>query len=297
MGEQVDLKAGRRAYSAEIGLRAGIRSAALLQALAEVPREQFLGPGPWRVAGSGPGASANKCDTPDNDPIHVYKDVSVALDVTRNLYNGAPSILTAWIDALDLHDADRVFHLGGASGYYTAIMANVIGPLGRIVMVEIDKELGCFAQQALQDWPCVKVVVEDGASFDPGPCDAMLVNAGVTHPHPLWLNRLNDGGRLLVPLTMEFPNSNVGKGALLKIARQGKAFIAQFVPSAVPVMIYSCRSGRDPVLNQHLLRAFTTGFRKMGDVRSIRLDQHAADSSCWVHTETMCLSCERATAQ
>jgi protein-L-isoaspartate(D-aspartate) O-methyltransferase len=122
----------------------------------------------------------------------------------------------------------------------------------------------------------------------------MLVNAGVTHPHPLWLNRSNDGGRLLLPLTMEFPNSNLGKGALLKITRQGGAFSAQFVPSAAPVMIYSCRSGRDPSLNQRLLTAFTTGFQKMGEVRSLRLDQHRQESSCWVHTEMMCLSCERA---
>ena len=123
----------------------------------------------------------------------------------------------------------------------------------------------------------------------------MLVNAGATHPIPLWLDRLNDGGRLLLPLTVEFPNSNLGKGAPLKITRQRAGLTAHFVASTVPVIIYSSRSGRDPSLNQHLLTAFKTGFQKMGDVRSIRLDQHNADSSCWVHTEMMCLSCERAT--
>ena len=286
----MDLKAVRRTYSAEICLRAGIRSAALLEALAEVPREWFLKPGPWIIAGSSAGTPALHQQTPDDDPLHVYKDVSVALDATRNLYNGAPSILTTWIDALDLREGNRVFHLGGASGYYTAIMAKVVGPRGHVLMVEIDKELGCFAQQALQDWPNVEVVVADGTTFDPGFCEAMLVNAGVTHPHPPWLDRLNEGGRLLVPLTVEFPNSNVGKGALLKITRRGAAWSAEFVPGAVPVMIYSCLRGRDPVMNEHLLKAFTTGFRRMGEVRSLRLDQHHQESSCWVHTETMCLS-------
>jgi protein-L-isoaspartate(D-aspartate) O-methyltransferase len=132
--------------------------------------------------------------------------------------------------------------------------------------------------------------VGNGTSFDPGPCDAMLVNAWVTHPHPLWLNRLNEGGRLLVPLTVEFPNSNVGKGTLLKITRRGATWSAEFVPGAIPVMIYSCLNGRDPALNQYLLTAFTTGFEKMGEVRSLRVDDHLQDSSCWVHTETMCLS-------
>ena len=290
VGETMDLKHVRRSYSSEIGLRAGVHSNSLLEALAEVPRERFLKPGPWMIAGSSSGTPAQHQFTPDDDPIHVYQDVSVALDVTRNLYNGAPSILVAWINALDLHEGDRVFHLGGARGYYTAIIAKVVGPLGHIAMVEIDKELGCFAQEALQDWPNVEVVVGDGTSFDPGPCDAMLVNAGVTHPQALWLNRLNDGGRLLLPLTMEFPNSNVGKGALLKITRRGAAFSAEFVPGAIPVMIYSCLSGRDPMLNQPLLTAFTTGFQRMGEVRSLRVDHHNADTTCWVHTETMCLS-------
>jgi len=295
VGETMDLKHVRRSYAAEIGLRAGVHSNSLLEALAEVPRERFLKPGPWIIAGSSSGTPVQPQPTPDDDPIHVYQDVSVALDVTRNLYNGAPSVLAAWIDALDLHEGDRVFHLGGASGYYTAIVAKVVGPLGHVVMVEIDEELGHLAQHSLQGWPNVEVVIGDGNLADPGPCDAMLVNAGVTHPDPLWLNRLNDGGRLLIPLTMEFPNSNLGKGALLKITRQGAALTAQFLPSTTPVIVYSCSNGRDPLLNQRLLTAFTTGFQRMGEVRSLRLDQHHQDSSCWVHTEMMCLSCERAT--
>jgi protein-L-isoaspartate(D-aspartate) O-methyltransferase len=169
-------------------------------------------------------------------------------------------------------------------------MAKVVGPSGRVVMVEVDEELGHRAQHSLLDWPNVAVVVGDGCLTDPGPCDEMLVNAGVTHPLPLWLSRLNDGGRLIVPLTMEFPNSNLGKGALLKITRLGAVFSAEFLPGVIPVVIYSCSSGRDPLLNQGLFTAFTTNFQKMGEVRSIRTDPHKAESSCWVHTETMCLS-------
>jgi len=48
----------------------------------------------------------------------------------------------------------------------------------------------------------VTVLACDGATIDPGECDAMLINAGVTHPNVLWLDRQRESGRLVVPLTM-----------------------------------------------------------------------------------------------
>ena len=129
----------RRSYASKIGLRAGIRSERLLQALAEVPRERFLGPGPWIVAGS---PAMKPAETPNADPTHIYDDVSVALDASQNLYNGAPGVLIPWINALDLQEGASVFHLGGGAGYYTAIIAKVVGARGRVVMAEVDEKLG-----------------------------------------------------------------------------------------------------------------------------------------------------------
>ena len=40
----------RRFYSDEIRFAGNIQSAALLEAFARVPREKFLGPGPWQIA-------------------------------------------------------------------------------------------------------------------------------------------------------------------------------------------------------------------------------------------------------
>jgi protein-L-isoaspartate O-methyltransferase len=40
----------RRFYAEEIGYAANVQSPALLGAFERVPRENFLGPGPWRIA-------------------------------------------------------------------------------------------------------------------------------------------------------------------------------------------------------------------------------------------------------
>jgi len=261
-----------------------VRSATLRKALEETPRERFLGPGPWTVAG------AAVTTTPDDNPVHIYRDVSVALDAGRQLYNGAPSVVTAWIDALDLREGERVFHVGGATGYYTALLARVVGPSGRVFMAEVDAALGARAREALAELANVEVVVGDGAAIDPGPCDAILIHAGITHPAPLWLERLNEGGRLIAPLTFGFPNVNLGKGALLHISRQGDSLAARFVESAAPVVVYSCLGARDETLSEGLMQAFTIRMGLMSAVRSVRQVPHAAADTCWFHSERFCLS-------
>jgi len=47
----MSLEEVRRAYAAAVCERAGVRSERLLAAVAETPRERFVGPGPWTVAG------------------------------------------------------------------------------------------------------------------------------------------------------------------------------------------------------------------------------------------------------
>ena len=41
----------RRFYAEEIAAVAGLRSQVLIKAFATVPREHFLGPGPWKLGG------------------------------------------------------------------------------------------------------------------------------------------------------------------------------------------------------------------------------------------------------
>ena len=95
---------------------------------------------------------------------------------------------------------ERVYHLGCGVGYYTAIIAEVVGPGGRDVGLELQPELAERAQQNLASYRQVKVEPGDGAVFDPGECDAVLINCGVTHPQGIWLDRLCEGGRLVVRL-------------------------------------------------------------------------------------------------
>jgi len=200
----------RRFYAEEVRYAANLSSTALVEAFARVPRESYLGPGPWQVAfpdlGSGKGG-ALYTTTEDADPRHVYHNVSIALDAQRHLCNGQPGSLAHWIDALNLKTGDRVFHLGCGVGYYTAIMAEVVGNGGNVVAIEVDPDLASRAEKNLAAYPNVTVHAGDGAALNPGPCDAMLINAGVTHPHLPWLECLGEGGRMILPLTVAMGNT------------------------------------------------------------------------------------------
>jgi len=88
-----------------------------------------------------------------------------------------------------------------------------------VVGTEVEPERAERATKNLRAYPNVAVHAKDGAMFDPGECDAMLMNAGVPHALPLWLDRLSDGGRLVVPLTMT-ATPTVGVGLMTKIVRQ-----------------------------------------------------------------------------
>lgn len=271
----------RRCYAEDIRFAASLRSERLAEAFAAVPREDYVGPGPWQIQKFG---RYHMTETADRR--EVYHDALIAIDPARNLNNGHPSSLAGWIDMLDLRPSERVFHIGCGLGYYTAIMARVVGPTGHVVAVEIDRDLASRARANLHHAGNVEVVCADGVSFDPGNVDAILVNAGVTHPQSLWLDRLNEGGRLLVPITVGL--AETGSGHMLLVHRLGNSYSVSFVS---PVAIYSSPSGRDPAFNSVLGQRFretVTGKRK--DIQSVRRDPHDADETCWLHVDGCCLS-------
>lgn len=268
----------RRFFAEEIQYAANLNSTALMEAFARVPRENFLGAGPWQIGA--PDVTTGKVEyqtTSSADPRHVYHNVTIALDPARNLCNGQPSSLAAWIGALDLQPGNRVYHLGCGVGYFTAIMSEVVGVAGHVIASEVDAGLAERARQNLVGYSNVEVHTADGAALDPGVCDAIFINAGVTHPHLQWLERLAEGGRMILPLTIPM-GATLGKGVMARIVRKGAGYSARMVGF---VAIYSCTSARDLELEPILGRAMTTG--ALFKMRSVRRDAHEPTETCIVH--------------
>jgi protein-L-isoaspartate O-methyltransferase len=136
----------RRFYAEEIRVVANLRSPELVKALAKVPRENFLGDGPWSYATPDLlTGEINYRETVSNDPIHLYHNVPIAIDPERGLPNGQPSAIGSFIDNLDLKNGASVLHIGCGTGYFSAVMAEIVGAGGKVTAVEIETDLAARA--------------------------------------------------------------------------------------------------------------------------------------------------------
>ncbi len=284
----------RRFFAEEIEAVACLRTPALVEALATVPRERFLPAGPWKVASqgdfqSGPRMPDTWRTTSDADPRHVYHNISISIDPSRQLFNGQPALLCSWIDMLGLARGARVLHVGCGRGYYSALMAHIVGAQGRVVAVEVDGGLAEQAAAALAPWTHIDVRHGDGRIDSRGETfDAIVVNAGVTHPEACWLDGLSKGGRMLLPLTVTMPAmGTLGKGPAVLLTNDGEAGSFGARPVGF-VAIYSAVGLRDETLNRLLGEAMKTG--PFPPVKRLRRDAHDPSPACWLHAERFCLS-------
>ena len=279
--ELAELDRARRFYAEEVRLAAQLRSGEVVAAFARVPRERFLGSPPWQLVT----ALAGYWEIPGADPRATYHNVPLAIDTARALHNGLPSFLATLIEAADVAVGQHVVHIGCGTGYYSAILAELVGGGGRVTAIEVDEELAERARANLADLDQVEVVHADGTRFDPGAADAFLVNAGATHPVPLWLERMLPGARLVLPLTVTAPLH--GYGAVLKVTREAGGLTARFISGAG---IYPCSGARDEERGRRLGESFARGFGELARVRSLRVDEHDQDESCWLHASDFCVS-------
>src|SRR5262249_13059291 len=180
-------------------------------------------------------------------PHWLCHDVLVVIDPARGLNNGMPSFWAHKLDQLDLRRGERVLQVGAGTGYFSAVLAEIVGPQGHVTAVEFEPELADRARDNLASWSQVEVVAGDGRTYDAGDLDAIVVFAGSTHPAPLWLDRLAEGGRLIMPLTGENR-----WGFMLRALRRGDTFDAAAIGA---VGIYPCAGGRDVEAARRLTQA------------------------------------------
>jgi len=265
------LEAHRTFFANLITAAAGKQNARVNAAFASTPREDFLGPGPWRVFVGG-----GYITTPSADPAFLYQDVVVAISEEKKINNGQPVLHAIGLATLDPKPGETVNHVGAGTGYYTAVLCNLVGPTGRVFAYEIDTELASRATTNLARLSNVTVYARSGTEAPLSPCDVCYVNAGAAMPLNIWLDALRLGGRLLFPLTPDGPNGTPGAGGMLLITRvANERFDARFV---MPVMFIPCVGARDEETAKRLAIAFKRG--DIGNVRSLRRG-NPPDNSCW----------------
>jgi protein-L-isoaspartate(D-aspartate) O-methyltransferase len=122
------------------------------------------------------------------------------------------SVSAPWLQAVMIREAGvragmRVLEIG-SGGYNAALLAEVTGPDGHVVTMDIDPEVAARATAALDAAGYsgrVTVITGDGEHGAPrhAPFDVVVVTAGAWQVPPSWISQLAPGdGRLVVPLRM-----------------------------------------------------------------------------------------------
>lgn len=212
-----------------------VHNSAIIDAFAKVPREEYLGRGPWRIHSR---LQVGAVHTSPSAALHeIYHDVLISLNEKRGLNSGLPSLWAFVFDHLNITPGQTVLQVGAGVGYFTAILAELTGSEGRVIAYEIDEELARRAQGNLARYAHVEVISGDATqAVDLPNLDVVVAFAGVTHAPERWLSNLSDAGRMALPFTGEDQ-----WGFMMLLERVGDSFP---VRSLVPCGFYHCGGAR-----------------------------------------------------
>jgi protein-L-isoaspartate(D-aspartate) O-methyltransferase len=273
----------RRAYARQITALAGAAEDARLEAaFAAVPRERFLPADlPWRTVAPVSGGYR----TLPAEPVIAYQDVVLALAPERGVNNGQPSLHARWLHHARPRGGERIVHIGAGAGYYTAILAELVGSNGHVLGVEVDPALAERATENLAQYSNAEVVTGDGTGWPRDPVDVVYVNASVERPAGSWLERLKPGGQLVFPLGVPRPRpsssggTHAQYGAGLLVERRGDGFAARWLGPA----LFVCAEGEGLTATEEDRTALKIAFEGGGIefVRSLRWRVPPAADRSW----------------
>lgn len=189
---------------------------------------------------------------------------------------------------------ERIAHIGAGTGYYTAILAELVGPSGRIFAVEFDPVLAARAAAVLADRSNVTMIVGDGVEWPQDSVDGVYVNFAVARPADRWIECLAPGGRLVFPLGVIGEKRPFGvhsdRGVALCIQRRSEGYAADALGPVWFVYADGPLGAVDVREDARLRRSFAAGAPK--DVRSLIWKQSADEKNCWYVGEGWALSFE-----
>ncbi|MDQ1261262.1 MAG: Protein-L-isoaspartate O-methyltransferase [Euryarchaeota archaeon] len=165
-------------------LKDSVKESVIL-AMSRVPRELFL-----------PAALQSR----------AYDDTPLPIGLNQTI--SAPHMVAIMCDLLDLQPGMTVLEVGGGSGYHAAVMAEMVGPDGKVYSVERMPELVAAARSNLEKAGITNVtMIEADGSLglaEHAPYDRISVAATAPKvPEPL-KQQLRVGGKMVLPVGRDY---------------------------------------------------------------------------------------------
>jgi len=156
----------------------GIRDLRLLQAMADIPRHEFVDP---------------------RYRDQAYEDHPLPIDAGQTI--SQPYIVALMLELLQLEPSSKVLEIGTGSGYQAAVLSQLAS---HVYTVERHPELARQAAETLSRLGLtnVSVVTGDGSLglAEQAPFDAIVVAAAAAQIPPALFEQLREGGRMIIPV-------------------------------------------------------------------------------------------------
>jgi len=158
--------------------RRGISDQAVLRAMEEIPRENFVEPA---------------------DRDGAYRDSALGIACGQTI--SQPFVVAYMTEQLQLQKHHRVLEIGTGSGYQAAILSRLSG---QVLTIERYRTLADSARKRLANLKCDNVEVMLGDGFDipasAGTFDRIIVTAAMEQIPEAMIERLEPGGILIAPV-------------------------------------------------------------------------------------------------
>ena len=192
----------------------GVSDERVLEAMAAVPREEFLHPSMRR---------------------HAYEDRALAIECGQTI--SQPLVVALMIQAASPQSGDVVLEVGTGSGYAAAVVSRLCR---KVISVEREPALAEHASATLRGlgFDNVDVAVGDGSLGWPAeaPYNVILVAAAAREVPQALLDQLAERGRMVIPVAV---SSDDPQDLRLYVRRpDGVAYRSMF-----PVLFVPLRSG------------------------------------------------------
>ncbi len=195
----MDYAVARRRMVEQHIIARGVEDQRVIQAMLQVPRHCFVESGLQS---------------------HAYGDGSLPIGEKQTI--SQPYIVAVMTAALGLSGHERILEIGTGSGYQTAILAKLAK---RIYTVERINSLAAKARKILDQLNLYNVNIKlgDGTIGWPeqAPFDGILVAAGGPDVPEAYLQQLDIGGRLVMPV------GDLNQQVLVRITKTDRGFVKE----------------------------------------------------------------------
>jgi protein-L-isoaspartate(D-aspartate) O-methyltransferase len=138
----------------------------------------------------------------DSEKVNAYQNYPLPIGCGQTI--SQPQTVAFMLELLKLQKGEKVLDLGSGCGRTTALIAKVVGRMGRVYGVEIIPELVKFGQKNLAKYNLPQAqIVEAGEEYglpEKAPFDKILVSAASDEIPEGLIQQLKIGGKMVIPM-------------------------------------------------------------------------------------------------